>query len=1284
MKLTIIPPAKSLNKAFQKQRITRQQIDHFKANLLKLFNSINVEESEEHLKNIVADFLKDTYYKDLHYINTKERTDLVIHNGKTSSNSVGVIIEAKRPGNKLEMVSKKEANVKALHELILYYLRNRVDEDNHEIKYLIATNIYEWFIFDAVWFEKNIYRNAKLMKDYEEWKVSGHDTKYFYENIAAKHLEAAEHDLSCIYFNLKEYEQVISDTRKQEDTQLVNLYKILSPEQLLKKPFANDSNSLNKEFYNELLHIVGLYENKDGGKYIIGRKPEKERNEGSLLESTIHNLRVRDRLKQVDNAAQYGETEEEQLFSIALELCLTWLDRILFLKLLEGQLISYHRGDIQYSFLNVKRTSNYDELNELFFEVLALPVEKRSPSVKEKFGDLPYLNSSLFEETLLENSTFVISELKERHEIPVYSGTMLKGSNGKRITGTKNTLHYLFEFLDAYDYSSEGKELIQEENKSIINASVLGLIFEKINGYKDGSYFTPGFITMYMCRETLRKAVVKKFQDSGIKAYQSIQTFDDLKDAIEYTDKEKRAKANDIINSMKVCDPTVGSGHFLVSALNELIAIKSDLRILNARDGSRMKGYKIVVENDELIIVNEETDELFEYSLNKNSKPIEELQTLQEALFHEKQTLIENCLFGVDINPKSVMICRLRLWIELLKNAYYTKESKYQHLETLPNIDINIKCGNSLISRYDVQADLSDIFRNDKNLLSQYRIAVAAYKNSTSKEAKGELQNFINGFKENIINKFYNNHPLNYKLSKYKGQLALVENKAAVGNLFGKLLEKDIETDVKKLKTLIERTEKEIEEIKSNKLYQNAFEWRFEFPEVLDDDGRFLGFDVVIGNPPYIRQEEIKEIKSVLETQYICYTGVSDLYVYFYEKGINLLTKNGTFSYISSNKFFRAGYGQKLRSFLLRNTIICRIIDFGDRPVFEATTYPCIIIVSRSMFAKPQESVVSARTIETVDELERFEEVIQTSSMTMRQRDLSVDGWRIENRSVLSLLEKIKKAGVPLAEYVEGKIYRGIITGYNDAFVIDDETKKRLIKEDKKSAEVIKPFLRGRDIKRYVIEKEGLWLLFIPWHFPLHEDPKIEGASEKAEKEFKRTYPAVYKHLLQHKKKLEARNADETGIRYEWYALQRCAASYWQELEKPKIVWGNLGEKASFAFDEKKLYASAPACIIPLVDLFLLGLLNSNLGDYFFHQISAVRRGGYLEYKPMYVSQLPIAIPDQMQKRAIEERVEKMIKVKKNNPSFDTSGLEQQIDELVYKIYGLTPDEIAIVEGKNN
>ena len=691
--LSILKPRKALNKAFLKVKPNRSQIEQFKANLIQLLDRTNDTESEEFHKNLVTDFLKKTYYDPNHFINTKGRNDLVIHNGNKAKSNVGVIIEAKKPTNRAEMLTKDKINVKAFQELVLYYLRERITHKNLEIKYVIATNINQWFIFDANVFEKAFAQNKKLVgqfTDFEAGRLSGTNTDFFYKNIAEPFIAEMKQELEFTWFDINNYEKPLRNNNPKDDNKLIALYKLLSPEHLLKLPFTNDSNSLDKRFYGELLHIIGLTETKQGGKKIIERQKEGQRNTGSFLENAIIQLDSMDKIGRLENASQFGENHQERLFNVGLELSITWLNRILFLKLLEAQLVTYHKGDRSYEFLSLDRINNYDDLNSLFFQVLARQYSERNDDVKALFEKVPYLNSSLFEPTDIEHSTLFISNLRDDKTLPIYSATVLKDKKGKKRSGELNALEYLFEFLNAYDFSSEGGETIQEDNKTLINASVLGLIFEKINGYKDGSFFTPGFITMYMCRETIRKAVVQKFNEA--KDW-NCKDLDEIYDRIE-----DRQEANELINSLKICDPAVGSGHFLVSALNEMIAIKNDLNILQDRSGRRLKEYQVEVVNDELIVTDED-GELFEY--NPTAK---ESQRIQEALFHEKQKIIENCLFGADINPNSVKICRLRLWIELLKNAYYKNETE---LETLPNIDINIKCGNSLISRFDLDADLS-------------------------------------------------------------------------------------------------------------------------------------------------------------------------------------------------------------------------------------------------------------------------------------------------------------------------------------------------------------------------------------------------------------------------------------------------------------------------------------------------------------------------------------------------------------------------------------------------
>ena len=328
-----------------------------------------------------------------------------------------------------------------------------------------------------------------------------------------------------------------------------------------------------------------------------------------------------------------------------------------------------------------------------------------------------------------------ISGLRDDN-LPIHRQTVLRDSrNSKRLGGELPVLEYLFRFLDAYDFGSEPNDesLTRDTHKTLINASVLGLIFEKINGYKEGSFFTPGFITQYMCRESIRRAVVQKFNEA--KGW-NCQTFEDL------TDKDlDRTEANQIINSLRICDPAVGSGHFLVSALNELIAIKADLHILNRTDGRRLKN-KIVVENDELMVYDED-GEPFVY----NPKDDESL-LVQQSLFEEKRGIIENCLFGVDINPNSVNICRLRLWIELLKNAYYKQDGEF---ETLPNIDINIKCGNSLVSYYPLQIGKTvSATDNLKDEIKRYKESVESYKRESNKVEKQKVKESIARLKHMI------------------------------------------------------------------------------------------------------------------------------------------------------------------------------------------------------------------------------------------------------------------------------------------------------------------------------------------------------------------------------------------------------------------------------------------------------------------------------------------------------------------------------------------------------
>jgi adenine-specific DNA-methyltransferase len=1259
MQANFLSPRQALNKAFLKVKPNRSGIEQFKSEFSQLLERIDLEEHEEHLKNDLTDFLKNAWYSPDFYINTKGRNDLVIHTGKDSKSAVGVIIEAKKPANKGEMLRANRLNVKALHELILYYLRERITEKNLEIKHLIATNIWEWFIFDATVFEKAFAGNKTLVKqfqDFEAGRLAGTTTDFFYKEIAEPFVAALAEPLEFTWLDIRTYEKPLRNQRQDDDRKLIPLYKVLSPEHLLKLPFQNDSNSLDKRFYAELLHLIGLGESKEKGKKLIGRLPKEERNKGSLLELTIVQLDAHDEVNRLPNAGQYGTTNEERLYNVALELCITWVNRILFLKLLEAQLLNYHKGDKKYNFLSLQKIADFDALDSLFFQVLARRPDERAEEINRQFRHVPYLNSSLFEATDLERQTIYVSNLADNTSLPILSGTVLRNAGGKKHTGKLGTLEYLFSFLDAYDFSSEGSEDIQEENKTLINASVLGLIFEKINGYKDGSFFTPGFITMYMCRETLRRAVVQKFNEA--KGW-ACTGFEQLYDKIE--DKQE---ANSIINSLKICDPAVGSGHFLVSALNELLAIKSELKILLDREGKTLRDYHIEVVNDELVVLSEEGKP---FTYNPNSR---ESQRVQETLFHEKQAIIEGCLFGVDINPNSVKICRLRLWVELLKNAYYQPDS--DQLETLPNIDINIKQGNSLISRFPLDANLGKALKKSKWNIESYKIAVQSYRHARSKEEKRELETLISDIKGNFRSEIHKNDRKVLRLNRLRGEHYNLVNQ---GLLFGgskseerarKKKEKALEKDIQKL-------EAEIEEIRNNKIFEGAFEWRFEFPEVLDDEGEFRGFDAIIGNPPYIRQEEISWMKPHLQQNFQTYAGTADIYVFFVELGMRLLNEGGEFTYILPNKWMRAGYGKALREWV-KQYQQQEIVDFGDLQVFEeATTYPCIWSMQKR---KPQSAIFRACEIETLDFEESLTAYVQRNGYSVNGELLSDQGWTLVNKKVQALLEKLKEKGVPLGEYVEGKLFRGVLTGCNEAFVIDEATKEKLISEDPKSIEVIKPFLAGREIKRYQQPKAKNYILFVPWHFPLHKDESIQGASIEAEQAFIEQYPAVYRHLLSFKEPLSQRNKAETGVRYEWYALQRCAATYYEELEKPKILYQEIATYQSFALDENGCYVNNKLFLIPLYNLYLLGLLNSRLFWWILNNTTSKLRGDALAMQTPYILSLPIAGVEDWIRSEIETKVETVIERDRIN----TSALEAEIDQLVYQLYGLTEEEVQLVE----
>lgn len=1207
MELQILKPRKALNKAFLKVKPNRTEIESFKTNLIQLLDRTNDTESEEFHKNLVIDFLKKTYYDPNHFINTKGRNDLVIHNEDKAKSSVGVILEAKKPTNKSEMVTTEKLNTKAFQELVLYYLRERITHKNLEVKHLVITNINEWFIFDATTFDRLFAQNKNLVKqfnDFEGGRLADTKTDFFYKQIAEPLIAGITTEIEFTHFNLQDYQKLLRNDDKTDDSKLIALFKLLSPEHLLKLPFTNDSNSLDKRFYSELLHIIGLTETKEGSKKLIERNKEGERNTGSILEDAIIQLDSLDKISRLDRPAQFGNTQQERLFNVALELTITWINRILFLKLLEAQLITYHKGDKSYSFLNLDKIKNYDDLNSLFFQVLARKYDERNPDVKEIFEKVPYLNSSLFEPTDIEHSTLFISNLKDDKTIPIISSTVLKNDQGKKRTGKLSTLEYLFEFLNAYDFSSEGSEEIQEENKSLINASVLGLIFEKLNGYKDGSFFTPGFITMYMCHETIRKAVVQKFNETKNWKCQ------DLNEIYNKIDDTKEANA--IVNSIKICDPAVGSGHFLVSALNEMIAVKNDLKILQDRDGKRLKEYQVEVVNDELIVTDEE-GELFEY--NPSNK---ESQRIQETLFHEKQTIIENCLFGVDINPNSVKICRLRLWIELLKNAYYKNITE---LETLPNIDINIKCGNSLVSRFEIDSDLKQALKKSKWTIDSYRIAVDTYRNAQSKEQKREMEKLITDIKSDFRSEISLNDPKVKKLRKLSGELFQMTQQQ---QLF-EMSKKEKAAWNKKVAKLTEDTKKleiEIEEIKANKIFENAFEWRFEFPEVLNDEGDFVGFDVVIGNPPYGALFNETE-KSYIKSNYQFCDYQFDIYMTFFERSYDLLKDLSQLCFIVPNTWLLNLKTPNIRKLLFTSFNMHNVRAYNF-PVFEEAVVDTIIVS-----AEKKKDITGSMTVQIID---RNGDLIENK---FAKKELSENYQSHVNIYLSDFASKIDfKFSTLLKLDNVAKITQGtkpFQKGKGKPKQDEKTMQEKPFVQSFKKDETFRPLLRGSLINKYVIT----------WN----DDYYISFGDWLAEPRYSASYDAPEKIIIR-----------QTG------------SSLIATIDNQQFV---VRDNLYTIISTNKEYS----------EYIILACLNSKLLNWYYQNIVNNEVGEALaQVKRGHLATLPIPKINSSVFSTIESLIKEVLNLKQDNNSADTESLESKIDLLVYQLYDLTEEEIKIIE----
>ena len=731
-------------------------------------------------------------------------------------------------------------------------------------------------------------------------------------------------------------------------------------------------------------------------------------------------------------------------------------------------------------------------------------------------------------------------------------------------------LKEVIAFLDSFKFVH--KE--QFENENSIDPEILGYIFERAMTATDrkgtGAYYTPKSITKYISENTIYPCIIEKTNEilKTEKGYKDTELIRDIEELFILPATTLKEIWDKIILKLRVLDNACGSGAFLLAAANILFALNKKI-------------------NDKIGAENPDT-------------------TL-------KIIILVNNLYGVDINPNGIEIAKLRLWL-WLADSY---EPGY--IKPLPNIDYNLRVGNSLIGYVDLgefqgaELTLSDFLRDEEkptldSLLKERNGLIHEYKitwGEEAKELKGKVQE-LDGTISNLLNV----------------------------NLYREFREKKIKISREEFLRL------------------NPFHWGFEFYGVFDLDKPKAerGFDVVVGNPPYVRHEKISDSKPLLSPYYSCYNGIADLYVYFYERGISTIKEKGFLGYISSNKWMKVKYGRKMRMFM-KNMTIKSIIDFYELPVFDVSTEPAIVIVKKQ---KSQEDIKYL----LLDDLPRIDlsELFKSESMRFGKEYLDDSGWNFSEEKAVKIIEQMYDDSTLLKEFTDDKLFYGIKTGLNAAFIIDEKTKNDLIKKNPKSAEIIKPYLRGTDIHRYYMKFDKLYFLATGYDLDIPNE-----------------YPAVYKHLLEFKDRLEKRC--DKGVN--WYNLRACA--YYQEFDKPKIVYIHTAVEHGFYLDRDGHYLNNSSYIISVDDKYLLCFLNSEL--FRFYKINtfvafgdAKGRGRCkLDYNKM--QKVPIQKVQESQKGVFKNLADYMLFLNETEErrKTETKLIEfidkQVIDSLVYELY---------------
>ena len=1206
---------------YEKKPILQGEFEDFKRTFAtyKANLNANAEQNEDALvANALAPFLQGLQFKTSIKAKQegKSEVDLIL----LKNGEISVLVEAKKPENSKEFFSPQNVNCKALAECILYYLRQRNADGgggfnyenlgskspNSSIKFIIITNFYDFYIFKAREFERLFATNKHFITLYANFtnpnSLFKGNTDEFYKETSKllnspEYLKSISQDahekpsLKGFHLNLKP----ILAQDKADFKSLKPIFKAFHKDFLFDEFNPNDANSLNSAFYEELLYILGLCEVKESSKLLI--KPS------SQSANTLY------------NAILAKLSQDKQDFERVMSFVVLWLNRILFLKLIEANLVRFN-DDESLKFLNPNKVRNFKALSQLFFEILAKKPKDRANSTLDY---LPYLNSALFQKQAIEREILDISALDDSATLPYFAKTQIKDKNAKKKVGSVPLLVYIFEFLDAFDFGSDEKSPELALQKELISSSVLGLVFEKLNGYKEGSFYTPSFITSYMCRASLEKVVLSKFNDKF--KWQC----EDLKALRERIDRDFSTKAQEfkaVLNSIRICDPAVGSGHFLVSALNEMIAIYHALGL-----AQRLNPCELALLSDELVITKP-NGEIYAYKKPKIKN--DESHAIQKALFTLKKQIIENNLFGVDINENSCEITKLRLWIELLKNSYYLQKDdegfdenlndEIHQMQTLPNIDINIKCGNSLISRFALKDNFAD--KDIKKQVKDYKALVFDYKNTNKanfKISKNELETKIKALKQGFalsLADFKTKNALEKALETHFGYYGnfLLDDKRLFSGLAlqSRLAYDDINLDEKTQEKAVASFAKikllrtKLDTALSGESYKNAFEWRFEFPEVLNENGEFMGFDLVVGNPPYISTLDLSksntQSKDIYRKTYPNISGLYDIYLLFVLLGLKLRAKNGCFAWIIPNKFLVAKYAKNTLDMLIKEKLLGHCIDVSNVNTFDnASVYPIIVLGGNNA------------------KFERFFIEMQDDLLAQNLKQIKFIDW--------DRFKTFAEFGLKIQSGLAGFQAQSIVEFLSNA-------------SDKKENSI--PFAVSGSIDRYLINTN-----LVKYMKHTYKNPQIAP-----------------------------NNAVSTEKWKFWCNEKIVIAGMTKQLEacyiKTPLAIG-VGIYAIYDF-------------MGLNPLLILGILNSKFMNYVFtHKFKDKHlAGGYLGINKNNLETLPIFEFSDKSKNLINEvvnLVNQILEIKKENSQTDTTKIEKDIDNLIYKLYNLTPKEIEIIQG---